>query len=58
MDYFGLFYIREVRKEIKRYGVLFICRVLYVIYFKIVVLLIIDLFLNVYRRFVCRRGFI
>lgn len=56
VDYFGPFYIREVRKEIKRYGVLFTCRASHAIHLKIAVLLTTDSFLNAYRRFVCRRG--
>lgn len=58
VDYFGLFIIKENRKEFKCYGVLFICMVLRVIYLEIVILLEIDFFLNVLRCFFSCRGFV
>ena len=56
VDYFGSFYIREGRKEMKRYGVLFTCMASRAIHLEIATLLTTDSFLNTYRRFVCRRG--
>lgn len=52
VDYFGFFVIKERRKELKCYGVFFICMVLRVIYIEIVNFFEIDLFINVLRRFV------
>ena len=56
VDYFGPFYIREGRKEMKRYGVLFTCMASRAIHLEIATSLTTDSFLNAYRRFVCRRG--
>lgn len=56
VDYFGPFYIKEGRKEIKRYGVLFTCMASRAIHLEIATSLTTDLFLNAYRRFVCHRG--
>lgn len=47
VDYFGFWLIKEGWWELKRYGVLFICLVLCVIYFEIVNVLIMDVFINV-----------
>ena len=56
VDYFSPFYIREGRKEMKRYGVLFTCMASRAIHLEIATSLTTDSFLNAYRRFVCRRG--
>ena len=56
VDYFGPFYIKEGRKEMKRYGVLFTCIASRAIHLEIATSLTTDSFLNAYRRFVCRRG--
>lgn len=56
VDYFGPFYIKEGRKEMKRYGVLFTCMDSRAIHLEIATSLTTDSFLNAYRRFVCRRG--
>lgn len=56
MDVFGFFYIKEGRKELKRWGLIFICFVLRVIYLEIFNVMIIDSFLNVFRCFISRRG--
>ena len=56
VDYFGPFRIREGRKEMKRYGVLFTCMASRAIHLEIATSLTTDSFLNAYRRFVCRRG--
>ena len=53
---FGPFFIREGRKEMKRYGVLFTCMASRAINLEIAASLPTDSFLNAYRRFVCRRG--
>lgn len=47
VDYFGFWLIKEGRRELKRYGMVFICLVLRAIYFEIVNVLIIDVFINV-----------
>ena len=56
VNYFGQFYIKEGRKKMKRYGVLFTCMASHAIHLEIATSLTTDLFLNAYRRFVCRRG--
>ena len=56
VDYFGPFYIKEGRKEMKRYGVLFTCMASRAIHLEIATSLTTDSFLNAYHRFVCRRG--
>lgn len=56
VDYFGPFYIKEGRKEMKRYGVLFTCMASRAIHLEIATSLTTDSFLNAYRRLVCRRG--
>lgn len=56
VDYFGPFYIKEGRKEMKRYGVLFICMASRASHLEIATSLTTDSFLNAYRRFVCHRG--
>ena len=56
VDYFGPFYIREGRKEMKRYRVLFTCLASRAIHLEIAVSLTTHSFLNAYHHFVCRRG--
>jgi hypothetical protein len=56
VDYFGPWYIKQGRKEIKRYGVLFTCMSSRAIHLEVSETLETDSFLNAYRRFVCRRG--
>jgi hypothetical protein len=56
VDYFGPFYIKEGRRELKRYGVLFTCLNSRAIHIETANSLTTDSFLNAYRRFVCRRG--
>lgn len=58
VDYFGFWLIKEGRKEVKRYGVLFICMVLRVVYFESVNFLDTVFFINAFRRFICRRGLV
>ncbi|XP_068671261.1 uncharacterized protein [Montipora foliosa] len=56
VDYFGPFYKREGRKEMKRYRVLLTCTASCAIHLEIATSLTTDSFLNAYRRFVCHRG--
>ena len=56
VDYFGPFSIREGRKEIKRYGVLFTCLASRAIHLETSTSLETDSFINALRRFICRRG--
>ena len=56
VDYFGPIRIREGRKKMKRYGVLFTCMASRAIHLEIATSLTTESFLNAYRRFVCRRG--
>ena len=56
VDYFGPFIIKEGRKELKRYGVLFTCMASRAVHVEIANSLTTDSFINAYRRFVSRRG--
>jgi hypothetical protein len=56
VDYFGPWYIKQGRKEMKRYGVLITCMSSRAIHLEVSETLETDSFLNTYRRFVCRRG--
>ena len=56
VDYFGSFYIKEGRRQLKRYGVLFTCMASRAIHLETVASLSTDSFLNAYRRFIGRRG--
>ena len=56
VDYFGPFYIKEGRKELKRYGVLFTCMSTRAVHIETANSLSTDSFINAYRRFVSRRG--
>ena len=56
VDYFGPFVIKERRKELKRYGVLFTCMASRAIHIEIANSLETDSFINALRRFVSRRG--
>ena len=56
VDYFGSFIVKDGRKEIKRYGVLFTCLSSRAIHLEVAISLETDAFINVLRRFIARRG--
>ena len=56
VDFFGPFYIKEGRKELKRYGVLFTCMTSRAVHLETAHTMNTDSFINAYRRFVGRRG--
>ncbi|XP_064122452.1 uncharacterized protein LOC135226673 [Macrobrachium nipponense] len=56
IDLFGPYYIKEGRKELKRYGVIFTCLVSRSIHIETANTLQSDSFINALRRFVSRRG--
>ena len=56
VDYFGPFYVKEGRKELKRYGVLFTCLVVRAVHVETAKCLDTDSFINALRRFLSIRG--
>ena len=56
VDCFGPFYVKEGRKEMKRYGVLFTCFTLRAIHIEVAHSLTTDSFIMALRRFIARRG--
>ena len=54
--YFGPFLIKQGRKEVKRYGVLFTCLASQAVHIETADSLETDSFMNTLRRFVNRRG--
>ena len=56
VDYFGPYIIKERRKEIKRYGVLFTCMASRAIHLEVANTLETNSFICALRRFICRRG--
>lgn len=56
VDYFGPWLIKEGRKEIKRYGVLFTCMASRAIHLEVATSLETDSFINALRQFLNRRG--
>lgn len=55
-DYFGPWLVKDGRREVKRYGVIFTCLASRAIHLEVADNLTTDSFLNAYRRFVGRRG--
>lgn len=56
VDYFGPWHIKESRKEVKRYGVLFTCLTSRAIHLETANSLDTSSFINILRRFICIRG--
>lgn len=56
VDYFGPWYVKEGRRQLKRYGVLFTCMASRAVHLEVANSLTADSFINGYRRFVGRRG--
>ena len=56
VDYFGPFIIKEGRKELQRYGILFTCMASRAVHIEVADTLETDSFMSALRRFVCRRG--
>ena len=56
MDVFGLFYIKEGRKELKRWGLIFTCLSSRAIHLETLNSMTRDSFLNALRLFISRRG--
>ena len=56
VDYFGPWYIKEGRKVLKRYGVLFTCLASRAVHLEVAKTLETDSFINVLRCFLARRG--
>ena len=56
VDYFGPFIVKDGRKELKRYGVLFTCMASRAIHLETSNLLDTDSFINTFRRFISWRG--
>ena len=56
VDYFGPWYVKEGRKEVKRYGALFTCLASRAVHIEVAHSMETDSFLQALRRFTCRRG--
>ena len=56
VDYFGPWFVKEGRKQLKGYGVLFTCLCSRAIHLEVSNTLSTDSFINAYRRFIGRRG--
>ena len=56
IDAFGPWYIKEGRKSIKRYGIIFTCMASRAIHLETVNYMDTDSFICALRRFICRRG--
>ena len=56
VDYFGPWIVKDKRKELKRYGVLFTCMASRAIHLEVAHSLETDSFIQALRRFICRRG--
>lgn len=56
VDYFGPWYVKERRCQLKRYGVLFTCMSSRAVHLEVANSMTADSFISAYRRFVGRRG--
>lgn len=56
MDVFGPFYVKEGRKTLKRYGLVFTCLASRAIHLETLNSMEADSFISALRRFICRRG--
>lgn len=56
MDCFGPFYVKEVRKELKRYGLLLTCMCSRAVHIEMLNDLTTDAFINALRSFIAIRG--
>ncbi|XP_053395546.1 uncharacterized protein LOC128555836 [Mercenaria mercenaria] len=56
VDYFGPWYIREGRKDLKRYGVIFTCLCCRAVHLEVANSVTTDSFINALRRFIAIRG--
>ena len=56
VDYFGPWFVKEGRKQLKGYGVLFTCLCSRAIHLEVSNTLSTDSFINAYRRLIGRRG--
>ena len=56
IDYFGPFMIKQGRSLVKRYGCLFTCLTTRAVHLEVASSMDTDTFINVLRRFICRRG--
>ena len=56
VNYFGPFMIKDGRKELKRYGVLFTCMSSRAVHVETASSLETDSFIHALRRFLCRQG--
>ena len=56
VDYFSRWYIKEGKKEVKKYGALFTCLASRAIHIEVAHSMETDSFLQALRRFTCRRG--
>ena len=54
VDYFGPFSVKERRKEVKCYGVIFTCMASHAVHAKVADTLETDSFIHALRRFMCR----
>jgi hypothetical protein len=56
VDYFGPFEVKQGRSYVKRYGCIFICLAVKAIHIEVANSMDTDSFINVFWRFICRRG--